>query len=104
MAAETGLLGLALFAWLVAVALYVSRGSAAASVPCRARAGVVLVAIAVHSLFYSAFFEDPMVWALLGLMGLVAARRSCARKRSRSSSRSSRRRPRVVAQDAVPQA
>jgi len=32
----------------------------------------VLVAIAVHSLFYAAFFEDPMTWALLGLVGLVA--------------------------------
>ena len=34
--------------------------------------GVVLVAIAVHSLFYAAFFEDPMTWALLGLVGLTA--------------------------------
>jgi hypothetical protein len=34
--------------------------------------GVVLAAIAVHSLFYAAFFEDPMTWALLGLVGLTA--------------------------------
>jgi hypothetical protein len=32
----------------------------------------VLVAIAVHSLFYAAFFEDPMTWALLGLVGLTS--------------------------------
>ena len=30
----------------------------------------MLLAIAVHSLFYAAFFEDPMTWALLGLVGL----------------------------------
>ena len=32
----------------------------------------MLVAIAVHSLFYAAFFEDPLTWALLGLVGLVS--------------------------------
>jgi len=26
----------------------------------------------VHSLFYAAFFEDPMTWALLGLVGLTS--------------------------------
>jgi hypothetical protein len=30
------------------------------------------VAIGIHSLFYAAFFEDPMTWALLGLVGLSA--------------------------------
>jgi hypothetical protein len=34
--------------------------------------GVALVAIAVHSCFYAAFFEDPTTWALLGLVGLAA--------------------------------
>ena len=33
---------------------------------------MVLLAIAVHSLFYADFFEDPMTWALLGLVGLSA--------------------------------
>ena len=32
----------------------------------------MLLAIAVHSLFYASFFEDPMTWALLGLVGLSA--------------------------------
>jgi hypothetical protein len=27
----------------------------------------------VHSLFYNAFFEDPLTWALLGLTGLAAS-------------------------------
>jgi hypothetical protein len=34
---------------------------------------VSLAAIAVHSLFYDAFFEDPMTWGLLGLIALVTA-------------------------------
>ena len=35
-------------------------------------AGLALGAIAVHSLFYNAFFEDPMAWALFGLAALAA--------------------------------
>ncbi|HEV3403357.1 MAG TPA: O-antigen ligase family protein [Gaiellaceae bacterium] len=68
-AAETGLPGLLLLAWLCVVGF---------SVPLRLRSsasrivGVALVAIAVHSLFYNAFFEDPMVWGLLGLAGVFA--------------------------------
>ena len=27
----------------------------------------------VHSLFYNAFFEDPMTWGLIGLLGLATA-------------------------------
>jgi hypothetical protein len=29
----------------------------------------------VHSLFYNAFFEDPMMWGILGLIALVVALR-----------------------------
>jgi predicted membrane-bound mannosyltransferase len=35
--------------------------------------GAVLAAIAVHSLFYNAFFEDPIAWSALGLAPLAAA-------------------------------
>jgi hypothetical protein len=73
-AAEEGFPGLLLLLWLVAAALaatllglgrgFTSRVSLAV--------GLLLVAIAVHSLFYNAFFEDPMMWALLGLAALAA--------------------------------
>ena len=36
--------------------------------------GVALGAIAVHSLFYNALFEDPMFWGLLGLPMTAPAR------------------------------
>jgi NhaP-type Na+/H+ or K+/H+ antiporter len=74
-AAEEGLPGLALFVWLWAVALtaplrglgrgFTSRVSFAV--------GLTLVAIFVHSFFYNALFEDPMTWAMLGLIGLVSS-------------------------------
>jgi hypothetical protein len=31
------------------------------------------VAIIVHSCFYNALFEDPMTWAMLGLVGLAVS-------------------------------
>lgn len=74
-AAEQGVVGLALYLALLVAAFgatlrglgrgFTSRVSLAV--------GVCLVAIAVHSLFYAAFFEDPMTWALLGLVGVVVA-------------------------------
>jgi putative inorganic carbon (HCO3(-)) transporter len=71
--AETGVLGLALFAWLLAVPLVTGFRRASGSFAGRASLIVALVvlAIAVHSLFYNAFFEDPMMWGALGLGALV---------------------------------
>jgi O-antigen ligase len=68
-AAETGLVGLGLFAWLMVAVLvraFRRRGQTALV------AGLGLAAILVHSLFYNAFFEDPMTWALFGLVALTA--------------------------------
>jgi putative inorganic carbon (HCO3(-)) transporter len=73
-AAEGGVIGLALFAWiLVAAFLALAR---AGGDPFRKRTNLAvtlcLAAIGVHSLFYDHFFEDPTTWALLGLAGLAA--------------------------------
>ena len=72
-AAETGIPGLALFAWLLAVPLVTGFRRASGSFAGRASLIVALVvlAIAVHSLFYNAFFEDPMLWGALGLGAVV---------------------------------
>jgi O-antigen ligase len=68
-AAETGLPGLALFAWLlVAVFRQAFRRSGRLGLV----AGLGLAAIFGHSLFYNAFFEDPMTWGLIGLVALAS--------------------------------
>ncbi len=79
-AAETGLPGLLLFLWLLATAgwAFVRRPREGARL---ARAtlwasGLAVVAIFVHSCFYNAFFEDPMVWGSLGLLALATAARA----------------------------
>jgi len=67
--AETGVVGLALFGWLLVAVL-----GQAFRRPNTVRlvAGLGLVAILVHSLFYNAFFEDPMTWALIGFVALAS--------------------------------
>jgi O-antigen ligase len=69
-AAETGLPGLLLFAWLVVVALVLPFRRLGRGFDGNARLafGLALVAILVHSLFYNALFEDPTFWGLLSLI------------------------------------
>jgi putative inorganic carbon (hco3(-)) transporter len=76
-AAETGFPGLALFAWLLVAALAFPFRRAGRDLAGLASLvfGLVLVAIAIHSLFYNAFFEDPTVWGVLGLAAVASARR-----------------------------
>jgi O-antigen ligase len=75
-AAETGLPGLGLLVWLVAVAILTAlRLAGKRRLTGRVSLFVALgvTAIAVHSLFYDAFFEDPMTWGLFALAALTAA-------------------------------
>ena len=77
-AAELGLPGLMLFAWLVVTALLLPFRRASKSFAGRASLafGLMLAAILVHSLFYNALFEDPFTWGLLGLSALAHAWRT----------------------------
>ena len=68
-AAETGIPGLALFAWLL-VALFRQAFRRAGRIGLVA--GLGLAAILCHSLFYNAFFEDPLTWMLIGLVALAS--------------------------------
>ena len=76
-AAETGIPGLALLAWLGFAALAATLPGVHRGIAGRAAlvVGLTLGAIAVHSLFYNALFEDPTTWALFGLAALTAAQR-----------------------------
>jgi O-antigen ligase len=73
-AAETGVPGLLLLGWLVVVALLTAWRRPPRTFEGRASLafGLVLAAVGVHSLFYNAFFEDPVVWGLFGLIPLAA--------------------------------
>ncbi|HEY2542244.1 MAG TPA: O-antigen ligase family protein [Gaiellaceae bacterium] len=67
-AAETGFVGLALFIWLLlGVAKDVLRTSRLVPLA----AGLSVLAILVHSLFYNDFFEDPTTWLLLGMIAFA---------------------------------
>ena len=81
-AAENGLPGVLLLAWLLGAGLAVPFRRASRSFAGRASLIVALLvlAIAVHSMFYAAFFEDPMLWGLLGLAAVVGAWRGSDRK------------------------
>ncbi|MHB8642350.1 MAG: O-antigen ligase family protein [Gaiellaceae bacterium] len=76
-AAETGLPGLLLLVWLVWTALTASLRRVPATFAGRTSLvlGLGLAAIAVHSLFYNAFFEDPTTWGLFALIALAARAR-----------------------------
>jgi O-antigen ligase len=78
-AAETGLPGLLLYVWLLASGLLLAFRRFARDLPglTALTCGLVLAAVAVHSLFYNAFFEDPTIWVALGLAA-VASRVSLA--------------------------
>jgi putative inorganic carbon (HCO3(-)) transporter len=87
-AAELGVPGLALFVWFVGAALWLPFRRASRSFAGRVSLslGLALLAIVVHSLFYNAFFEDPMSWALVGLTALGYAWRTSTRTmRARSN-------------------
>jgi O-antigen ligase len=68
-AAEEGAIGFGLFIWLLATALVVTFRRAGPTFPGRVQlvCALALTAIAVQSLFYADFFEDPMTWAFLAI-------------------------------------
>jgi O-antigen ligase len=76
---ETGVVGLGLFLWLLVAALLAAfrRNNGFGRVTARtaALAGILFVAIVVHSQFYNAFFEDPLTWGLLAVVVLAARAR-----------------------------
>src|SRR5206468_12859779 len=72
--AENGLPGLLLLGWLAFASLALAFRRRASDLPCLTAlsCGLLFAAIGVHSLFYNDFFEDPTVWAVLGLAAVAA--------------------------------
>jgi O-antigen ligase len=75
-AAEAGIVGIALFAWLAVAAFLVAFRGVGPDPPlvyvAGLAAGLGLTGIVVHSLFYAALFEDPLTWGFLALATLAA--------------------------------
>ena len=74
-AAEEGLPGLLLLGWLFVAGIVAAWRGVSSSFRGQTKLilGLLFGSIAVHSLFYNAFFEDPMMWGVLGLIALVVA-------------------------------
>lgn len=68
-AAEEGVIGFALFLWLLGASLVMTFRRAGPTFSGRTQlvCALALTAIAVHSLFYADFFEDPMTWGFLAI-------------------------------------
>jgi O-antigen ligase len=77
-AAEGGIVGLALYVALLAALLMQAFRRADRSDPgtLALASGLALAAVICHSVFYADFFEDPTTWLLVGLIGLASATRS----------------------------
>ena len=83
-AAEQGIVGLALYAVLIVVALQTLFRGVRGSLQ-RIVIGAAFVALVVHTMFYAAFLEDPLTWALLATGVALAARQSSSAVNSSSS-------------------
>ena len=103
-AAELGAIGLVLYAALLAGAGWALARVRRLNEPFGVALAAVFLALVVHSLAYSGFFEDPMTWLALGLAASVlasaraAARHDAARRVRRARrARRARRRERALA-------
>jgi O-antigen ligase len=83
-AAEQGLIGLALYAVLIVVALTTLLARARGSLT-RAAIAAMFAALVVHTMVYAAFLEDPTTWVLLAAGAALAARQSSSAVSSSSS-------------------
>jgi O-Antigen ligase len=77
-AAEQGVIGLAVYLALLAAALARLLGGARGN-PYRAVVAAGFVAVVVHTWMYAAFLEDPVTWTLLAV-GAVLARKPPSRR------------------------
>jgi len=75
-AAEQGLLGLAVYLALIAVALWTLArglwGPEPVGIAARAAVLAAFIALLVHTLAYAGFFEDPITWVLLAVGASLA--------------------------------
>jgi hypothetical protein len=74
--AELGVIGFALYVWLLAATCWALYLIACANRALGVGLAAILGAIVVHSLLYAGFFEDPLTWGVIGLAAAALARTS----------------------------
>jgi O-antigen ligase len=72
-AAEQGLVGLALYLALIVVALWTMTAGLRGRRAGRAAVLAAFVALLVHTMAYAGFFEDPITWVLLAVGAALAS-------------------------------
>ena len=72
--AELGVIGFALYVWLLAATAWAIYLSARLDRALGIGLGAVLLALVVHSFLYAGFFEDPLTWGVIGLAAAALAR------------------------------
>jgi hypothetical protein len=73
MLAELGVIGFALYLWLVAATAWALVLVARRDRVFGVGLGAVFVVLVVHSLLYAGFFEDPLTWGVIGLASATLA-------------------------------
>ena len=65
--AELGVIGLALYAWLLVAGAWAILRVRRVDEPLGLALGVSFIGLFVHALFYSGFLEDPLTWLVIGI-------------------------------------
>ena len=72
--AELGVIGFVLYAWLLAATAWALVLVARADRTLGVGLAAVFLVLAVHSMLYAGFFEDPLTWGVIGLACAALAR------------------------------
>jgi hypothetical protein len=71
--AELGVIGLALYAWLLVAGAWLILQVRRLDEPLGLALGVAFIGLFVHALFYSGFLEDPLTWLVIGIAAAYCA-------------------------------
>src|SRR5215217_388741 len=82
--AELGVVGLALYAWLLVGGAWLILQVRKRDEPLGLALGAAFVGLFVHALFYSGFLEDPITWLVMGIAAAYCSR-SVAKRRPRAA-------------------
>jgi O-antigen ligase len=79
--AELGVIGLALYAWLLAAGAYLILRLRSRDEALALALGVTLLGLFTHALFYSGFLEDPLTWLVIGIAAAYSTQPVAERRR-----------------------